>query len=293
MKTLVFFAVVPGLLLILEPPAVRAQDDAAKPAPMKPVPTPGKLEIEVTAGDKTETYEHPSKALRDIGRAVSRTKRAKEGEEPVFEAVITLNDQVFNFSDPEAALEACKALAGALRDLPKLKMGLGDLGEIPEVKPEDQPQQGQPQTTKPKGPPSRAAAMAIVRQRINAALQRQMIGTGSSGAGLRIPNPTTMQQIVNQELEKARREGLLPTGANANAGNLGAFAGDPREAKKEAIVQTLAFVLGQADSTGKGEEAPKAEETPKAGETPKADETPKAEDGKKPEETKPAETPKD
>src|SRR5690606_2656969 len=140
----------------------------------------------------------------------------------------------------EAAQEACKALANAMRELPKLRMGLGDLGEIPEVKPEDKPQPMATPTGKPMGKISPAAARQIVRQRINAAIQQKMIGTGSGGASIRIPNPATMQQVVQQEVDRARREGLLPAGntPGGNVGNAGAFATDPREARKEAIVQT-------------------------------------------------------
>jgi hypothetical protein len=77
-----------------------------------------------------------------------------------------------------------------------------------------------------------------------------MIGTGS------IPNAQSVQNVVNQELERARREGLLPAnGTAANPG--GGFAGgDPREAHKETIVQTLAFTFSRADSTSKTDEKP-------------------------------------
>lgn len=272
MKTLLLSTVSLGLLLMMDRPAARAEDEAPNAAPMKQVPTPGRLEIEVTAGERVKSFTHPSKALSEIGRALSRAKRAKEGEEPAFEAALTLNDQLFTFSDPEAALEACKALALAMRDLPKLKMGLGDLGDIPEVKPEDQPQPGAPTNTKPMGARSRAAAMAEVRRRINLALQRQMLGAGTGGVTIRIPNQAMMQQTIKQELEKARREGLLPD--NTTAANLG--GGDPREARKEAIVQTLAFTLGQADSASKADEKADAEKTDedKPAETKAADDKP-------------------
>ncbi len=72
-----------------------------------------------------------------------------------------------------------------------------------------------------------------------------------------------MQRVIDQEIAKARQEGLLP--ANGNAANAGAgFAGgDPREAKKEAIVQTLAFAFSKADATAAGEEKPAEEAAPK------------------------------
>jgi hypothetical protein len=134
-------------------------------------------------------------------------------------------------------------------------MGLGDLGEIPEVKPEEQPAAAG-NSDQPKPALSPAAAQAEVRRRINAALQRQMIGTGGGGASIRIPNAQSMQNVINQELERARREGLLPAnGTAANPG--GGFAGgDPREAHKETIVQTLAFTFSRADSTSKTDEKP-------------------------------------
>jgi hypothetical protein len=278
MKPILFFCVSLGLLWNRNYPTLGADEDPPKAAPTKQVPTkqvptkqvptkqvpqPGRFEISVTSGDKVKSFPHPAKALTEISRAVARAKQAKEGEAPAFEAALTLNDQMFTFSDPEAALDACKALSTAMRDLPKLRMGLGDLGEIPEAKPETQPQP--PGTTKqPTGAKSNAAAMAEVRRRINLALQRQMVGSGRGSYGIRMPNPATMQQTINQELEKARQEGLLP--ANASAANVGAgFAGgDPKEAKKEAIVQTLAFAFGRADSTGKAEDQPAEPKKPDA-----------------------------
>jgi hypothetical protein len=254
MKSILLFNISLAMLLSINGGPIHGQDDTpkaapAKQAPVKQIPQPGKLEITVTSGDKEKSYTHPAKALPDINRALSRAKRAKEGEEPIFETAITLNEQLFTFSDPEAALEACKGLAAAMRDLPKLRMGLGDLGEIPEVKPEEQPAAAG-NSDQPKPALSPAAAQAEVRRRINAALQRQMIGTGS------IPNAQSVQNVVNQELERARREGLLPAnGTAANPG--GGFAGgDPREAHKETIVQTLAFTFSRADSTSKTDEKP-------------------------------------
>ena len=243
-----------------------AQDDPAKTVPMKQVPTPGRFEIQVTSGDREKTFDHPSRALSEIGRAVSRAKRAKEGEEPIFEAVLTLNDQTFTFNDPDGALEACKGVIAAMRDLPKLKMGLGDLGEIPEVKP-DQQAAANPMTAGK----SQAARVAEVRRRIQMALRKQ---TG-------VPNPLTTQKTIQQEIEKAKKEGLLPSGNNVNVPT--GFAIDPREAKKEAIVQTLAFALGQADSVGKADEKPAEEDA--------TEEKPAGENatGEKPAEAKPAE----
>jgi hypothetical protein len=258
MKPLLLCFLSIGLLFV---PGVSAQvqeEEAPKPAPAKTGPDPGKLEIQVTSGDKSKTYEHPSKAISDISRAVTRAKRAKEGEALVFESAIHLNEQVFTFTDPEAALEACKALSTAMRELPKLKMGLGDLGAIPEAKPEETNPMPNATGNRPMAPRNQAAAMQEVRRRINIALQRQMVG---SGGGIRYPTPQQMQQTINAEVEKARAEGLLPANTNAaNAAN--AFAGDPREAKKEAIVQTLAFAFSKADAPEEPAEnaAPKPEE---------------------------------
>lgn len=276
MKTLLPAALTLCLCFSANSPTVSAQDDAAKAVPMKQVPTPGRFEIQVTSGDREKTFSHPSKALSEIGRAVSRAKRAKEGEEPIFEAVLTLNDQTFTFNDPEGALEACKGVIGAMRDLPKLKMGLGDLGEIPEVEADQQPAVN----PMPKGK-SKAAAVAEVRRRIQIAMRKQMAGRPT------IPNPLTMQKIVQQEVEKARKEGLLPSAANNRVQVPDGFAIDPREARKEVIVQTLALSLAQADSVGNAEEEPTGDEP--------GDEKPANENGEEkpaadqPPETKPAE----
>ncbi len=270
MKTMLRCGLGLSLLLVATPPAVHAQDAAkpeAKPIPMKQVPTPGRFEMEVSSGEHKRTYSHPSKAISEIARAVGRAKRAKEGEAPAFEAAITLNDQQFTFSDPAAALEVCKALTAAMRDLPKLRMGLGDLGEIPEVKPEEAQAAAANQQAAAK---TKAAAMMEVRRRIQMALRKQMMGGGRSRRP-RMPNPLTMQRTIAQEIQKAQQEGLLPSGAAAG----GFGGGDPIEAKKEAIVQNLAFVLGQADSTGRAEEKPK--DGKPAGEKPAEDAVPKAE----------------
>ncbi len=218
-----------------------------KQAPVKYVPQPGRFEIKVTMGDKVKSFPHPAKALSEIIRAVGRAKKAKEGDAPAFEAALTLNDQVFTFGNPEAALEACKTLSTAMRSLPKLKMGLGDLGEIPAVKPEDQAAAG------PMGQAKQIAGMMVVRQRIQVALQRQM-GSRRGRYGIpQAPNPAAMQQIIAQEIQKAQAEGLLPAAPMGNAGFAG---GDPREAQKESIVQTLAFAFCKADSVGKPESKP-------------------------------------
>lgn len=248
MKTILLCCLSVGLLFLPGSLAWGQEEEAPKAVPAKQGPDPGKLEIHVTSGEKSKTYEHPSKAMSDIARAASRAKKAKEGEEQVFEAAFHVNDQVFTFSDPEAAQEACKALSSAMRELPRLRMGLGDLGEIPETAPETEPMPNG--TTKPMGPISPAAAKAEVRRRINLALRRQIVGTGLT---IRYPSPAQVQQTINAEVEKARQEGLLPA-----AGNVG---GDPREAKKEAIVQTLAFAFSKADAGEEpAEDAPKTEE---------------------------------
>lgn len=257
MRTFLLSSLALSLMLTVAPSLALAQGDAPKgtpkAVPMKQVPTKGVFEIKVSSGEREHTYSHPSKALTDINRAVSRAKRAKEGEEPFFQADLTLNDQVFTFSDPEAAFGACRTLTNAMKELPKMRMGLGDLGGIPEMKKEDKPAapSGQPMT-----PKSRAAAVAEVRRRINMALRKQLGGSGRSGRPS-MPNPLTMQRTIQQEIEKARQEGLLPSGNQPNNPGGGFAGGDPREAKKEAIVQTLALVLGQADSVGKAGEKPK------------------------------------
>lgn len=245
MKTILLCCLSAGMLFLFESRAYCQEEAAPKAAPAKTGPDPGKLEIQVTSGDKSKTYEHPSKAMTDISRAVSRAKKAKEGEEPAFEAAIHLNDQVFTFTEPDAALEACKSLSLAMRELPKLKMGLGDLGAIPEAAAEANPMPNG--TTRPAAPKNQAAAMAEVRRRINNALQQQIVGTGRGGVSINYPTPQRMQQTINAEIEKARQEGLLP--ANTNPTNVGAglLGGDPRETKKEAIVQTLALAFGKAN----------------------------------------------
>ncbi|MCA9070999.1 MAG: hypothetical protein KDA84_18860 [Planctomycetaceae bacterium] len=274
MRTFLLSNLTVSLMLTAACSPLFAEGETPKAAPMKQVPTEGTFEIKVTTGDREHTYSHPSKALTDIGRAVARAKRAKEGETVDFEAELTLNDQVFTFTNPEAAFEACRTLTNAMRELPKMRMGLGDLGEIPEVKKEEQPAAdagNQPMTAK-----SRAAAVAEVRRRINLALRKQMAGSGRSGRPS-MPNPMTMQRTIQQEIEKARQEGLLPSANQPNNPGGGFAGGDPREAKKEAIVQTLGLVLSQADSVGKSGEKPKESESKAAGSESK--ET-KAEDSK-------------
>jgi hypothetical protein len=259
MKTILFGCLSVGLLFLPGSLTLGQEEEAPKAAPAKTGPDPGKLEIQVTSGDKSKTYEHPSKALTDISRAAARAKKAKEGEEPAFQAEIHLNEQVFTFTDPEAAQEACKALSTAMRELPKLKMGLGDLGAIPEAAAAETTPMPNATGNRPMAPKNQAAATAEVRRRINAALQRQLVGTGGGGVSIRYPTPQQMQQTINAEIEKARAEGLLP--ANASAANAGAGlnVGDPREAKKEALVQTLAFAFAKAD----GAEQPAEEAAPK------------------------------
>ena len=237
-----------------------------KPVPMKQVPTPGRFEMEVTSGEHKRSYAHPSKAISEIARAIGRAKRAKEGEAPAFEAAITLNDQLFTFNDPEAALEACKAMTAAMRDLPKLKMGLGDLGEIPLMKPED----AQAAIARP------ASRRQIQSRRDDGSPPPDSNGFAKANAGQRPQSPAPHAQPAEHAAHDRPGNPKSPEGRLiAHQRDRRRLGGDPIEAKKEAIVQSLAFALSQADSTGKADGKPK---TGKPGERKPAETTtPKAE----------------
>jgi hypothetical protein len=227
--------------------AMAADEPAAGVAGEKPKqgPNAGQFEIAITTDGETRTYDAPSKAIASLRRAVSQQKRTREGETPDFTAVITLNGTAYEFTDATDAQSACQSVTLATRQLATIRMGLGDIGPLPQLDP-----QLAAQTAQQDMKPTPAQAMMIVRQRIMLAMMNaNSSSSGGGGFGGRprrpsMPNPLRMQQRLNQitqqEIQKARDEGLLPSGPAA-------VQGDPIEHQKEAVVQMLAMAFSKAD----------------------------------------------
>jgi hypothetical protein len=237
---LLFVACAAGAALAADEPAAGLPDAKEKQGPNE-----GQFEITISTDGDTKTYDAPGKAVSLLRRAVSAQKRAPEGEEPLFSAVITLNGTGYEFTDAAAAQYACQVVTQAARQLSAIRMGLGDIGPLPEIDPElaaEKLQEGMK--------PTPAQAMMIVRQRIMAAMNQEMAqsllpsGRGGS-AQVRVPDPRQMQamqqrmnQIAQQEIQKAQAEGLLPAGPVA-------VQGDPVANQKEAVIQMLALAFSK------------------------------------------------
>lgn len=235
-----------GVFLFLAAPLIHGQDAEkpspdAKKTPVKKGPNRGTFECTITAGDKTKTFDTPSKAMTEARRSVSRQKRSKDGVD--FTASLKLNGTEYTFSDPKSAMDACSALLQANRRLLKLRMGLGDIGDIPAFDPAKVP-----------GADS-AKNAAEVRRRIQAALQKSSGGGGGAGGYRRPapPNPQAIQRTIATELQKARDEGLLPKALTLE---------ERIAAEKEAVIQMLAAAFSKADgneASAEGGEAKKKE----------------------------------
>ncbi|WP_166829377.1 hypothetical protein [Thalassoroseus pseudoceratinae] len=224
--------------------------------PEKKGPNKGSLEITVTVDDREKSFDSQIRAITELRRAESKYQRLKSGETMMFSCVIDLNETKYEFTEPAAAREACQALTMATRRLSAIRKGLGDIGSIPEY--DEEAAKNAADADAPKVSP--AQAMAIVRQRINAALYQQMVPRGSGSGGRPSqpspPSPQAIQRLIAQEVQKARDEGLLPSNA---AGLNPLQAGDPVENEMEAITQMLSYVFSKAETPS--EESAEEKET--------------------------------
>jgi hypothetical protein len=237
------------LLVCLVVPPGFAQDEPAEKEEKKG-PNKGTLEITVVSGEKEKTYDTPLKPMSDLRRAVSKFKRLKEGEVSDFSATITLNGTGYQFDDPSDAQNACQALTNASRRLAAVRLGLGDIGEIPSFDPNAA---ALPAAAAP--PTNPAQVKALIQRRVMQALYQQMmpqVTPGRAPSTPRPPSPQQIQQIYAQEIQRARDEGLLPsaptTGAGTGAGTGAAAlpAADPVETAKEEALQMLALAFSKA-----------------------------------------------
>ncbi len=218
---------------------------AADP-PEKKGPNKGTLEITVNIDDREKSYDSPIRAMTELRRAESKFQRLKSGESMTFSCIVNLNETEYEFNEPPAAREACQALMMASRRLSAIRKGLGDVGTIPEYDAEAEKNPDDADATPQVSP---AQAIAIVRQRINIALYQQLMPRNSGNGGRPSqpspPSPQQIQSIINQEVQKAQNEGLLPS---SNTALNPLQAGDPVENEMEAVKQMLSYVFSKSES---------------------------------------------
>lgn len=232
-----------------------AEEKPAKPEPKtKAKPSKKKddenVSIEIKFDGKEETFENPAKATPLFKKVLTQSKLPKRGKDKDkekegvdFEATITIEKNRRKFTDPALAQEAAQALIEATKDLKRVNASFADLGDIP-----DAPSAGL-------GGPVKwdqkkiAEGQAEVTRRIAAARQ----AAGAMG---------NAQQIAQQEIEKARQEGIIPAQGEGQAPARPMLTGN-EEARRKTMLE---WVKGRLQETyGKGTSV--ADETEKPAES--------------------------
>lgn len=167
---------------------------------------------EVKLDESTDDFDSPSRALTMLGRAVAAQKRSKSEKDKVaFEATIEFEKNRRTFADAADALEACKALGEAIRDLKKAGISADELGDIPDAIADGDTTQWSRQRIKD--------GLAAVERRVNEAMQPPDNNSGIPNRP-RTPRPPSLQQIAERkeryerlyerEINRAKEDGLLP-----------------------------------------------------------------------------------
>jgi hypothetical protein len=178
-----------------------------------------------------------------LQRAAALKRRSGKEHGPDFTAVLTINGVTYEFSNPDDARTACRALMEGLRRLSKVRANLGDIGSIPEVEVTDAA------GAEDRGGATREQALQTVRQRVNDAVRQEV----QRNQG-RMPTPERMQQIMADQVDRARRDGLLPEQASSAAVPARRAADAALEARKQseidAVREMLARALSSAEADG-------------------------------------------
>jgi len=205
-------------------PSPKATPKSSKKPSSKEALEETPITVKVSIDDKEDEFDSLARAIPAVRKAASQEKRGKD--DFVFSAEIAFGKNRRTFRNAARTQEALLALQDAVRDLKRVKSNLEELGPIPDAEPE----------TDSFDQKKLADGQAEVRRRINEAVQRQFRGRPAS--------PQQMQQIVNQELQKAQQEGLIPAAAanpqpTATAGNPEAQRAAVLEATKSSVQQTF------------------------------------------------------
>ena len=224
----------------------------------------GVFTADITTSGRTRTIKSPAATVSALRRAAAARRRAeKTGKaDDTFKVVINLNDVQIEFTDPAVAEEACRELVKVLFRARKDRIFLGDIGQIEaaDMVVEELPatsgtgSASPPKTKKKRRRISRKqkqqaaaqsnarllAARRALRFRINMKIQMEV----RKNRGRRL-SQSRIKQIVQAEIEQARKDGLIPaSGQNAGAGS--ADSGD-----RGSRVQNYRRELGRAFAKGK------------------------------------------
>jgi hypothetical protein len=205
----------------------------------------------IITGNRSREFDSPARAMSELQRAVWLNRRARQ-DELDFQAVLTINGVEHEFSSPDEARAACHAVIEALRRLTKVRATLEDIGSIPAAKPSTSDRDDSP-SERPSA--SREQALLTIRQRVNEALRQEV--RRNQG---RLPDQERWQQILAEQMDRARRDGLVGHDAPAPAA-------EPQpatvalEARKHAEIVSVRHMLARAFSTASREDAEAAAET--------------------------------
>ena len=229
-----------------EPQPGDADGDEAAPSTGAPV-----FVATIITGNRSREFDSPARAMSELQRAVWLSRRARQ-DELEFRAVLAVNGVEHEFSSPDQARVACQAVIEALRRLTKVRAALEDIGSIPiaeqpasdrDGRPSDQPAASQEQ------------ALRTIRQRVNEALRQEV----RSNQG-RLPDQERWQQILAEQMDRARQDGLVGQ-------DVPALAAEPQpatvalEARKHAEIEAVRHMLARAFSTASREDVEAAAET--------------------------------
>ncbi|HUG93610.1 MAG TPA: hypothetical protein VML55_22410 [Planctomycetaceae bacterium] len=212
----------------------------------------GSFQATIVTADRSRKFDSPARALSELQRAAGLKRRAGKDDALSFSAVLEVNGVEYEFSQPDDAGRACRALMDGLRRLARVRAALGDLGTIPDLEPvpaEGPDADGPPGRGQFRGTPEQAAL--TVRQRVNAALWQEV----QRNQG-RMPDQQRTQQIIAEQVDRARREGLLSDNAPAESVAPRLPAGAALEARKQAEIEAVREMLARAFSAAGGEDDP-------------------------------------
>lgn len=232
--------------LSTDPQPGGAEGDESAPSTGSPV-----FVATIITGNRSRDFDSPARAMSELQRAVWLNRRARQADLD-FRAVLTVNGVEHDFTSPEEARAACHAVIEALRRLTKVRAALEDVGRIPVPE-----RPGNDEDDSPSERPAAAQEQALltIRQRVNEALRQEV--RRNQG---RLPDQERWQQILAEQMDRARRDGLVNNDAPA-------LATEPQpaavalEARKLAEIESVRHMLSRAFSTASREESESSAET--------------------------------
>lgn len=211
----------------------------------------GHFHAAITVAEETEEFTTPSKALAELRTAAGKLRRSGDAEAP-FKAVLDVNGGKHAFSKPADAQAAVQGVLAAMSRARKAGIGFGELGKVDlslaeegELDPVKRAQLKEEQLKALGDQQKKLQAQQLVQYRIQLAISNEL--RRSRG----IPNPIRMQQIAQEEINKARAEGLLP-----DASSLAGINTDPAALARQAELTSIRQQLAAAFRAGKAADQP-------------------------------------